>query len=334
MNRSCAAASLILVAACTASPTTERIAARPSAIVGGTETDAYPATVALMASDHAFRGQVFCTGTLIARRAVLSAAHCMDPSFVMFGNNPELSGATFVPVSSFIRHDLYVEGDLAGIEHDVAIAILSEDAPNDVSPVRVLPAPTSLGVDVTWVGFGHTGYEADDKGLKRTVTHPVTGSLGNLLATANASCRADSGGSVYELVGSELALAGSDRGSASMCTGDSYFVPTSINLDWISATIDANGGRGTGDVDAGMPVDDASMPTRDAGATVADSSVADPDMGSTALTDSGIDPTIRERSSGCNAAATSSRPLSPFACLTAMFALAVATFRGRTRIRR
>ena len=301
-----------------------------NAIVGGAETEGYPATVALMASDHAFRGQVFCTGTLIARRAVLSAAHCMDPTFVMFGTNPELSSARFVPVSSFIRHDLYAEGDLAGIEHDVAIAILGEDAPGDVAPVEIAFDAPALDQDVTWVGFGHTGYEADDKGVKRAVAFPVIGNLGNLLATANASCRADSGGSIFVEEGGSLLLVGSDRGSASMCTGDSYFVPTSVNAAWMMTTIDEHGGGGTAVVDAGAPVVDASNPGDDAGSSREDSGTPALDAGSEAEDAAPSVPSARHRSSGCSVAHTTTE--SSWMLWLALFGLLAV--RARTRSRR
>ncbi|MBK8172045.1 MAG: trypsin-like serine protease [Sandaracinaceae bacterium] len=297
------------------------------AIIGGVETTDFPATVALMASDHTFRGQVFCTGTLIARRTVLSAAHCMDPTFVMFGHDPEAEGARFVPVAEFVRNPDYLEMDVEGIEHDVALAILAEDAPSDVPVIEIASVIPSNGTNVRWVGFGYTSYGGTDKGIKRTVEHPISSNLGRLVGTVNASCRADSGGSIYMMEGGALKLAGSNRGSLSMCEGDSFFVPSQLYVDWFNTTIDEHGGRGgpVTETDGGMSATDAGQ-SGDGGAP------ADVDGGA-AWGDGGVTEPMGVRSSGCSISGVNGAGTSGYLALLLAGAGSIAFARASTRTR-
>lgn len=244
----------------------------------------------------------------------------MDPAYVMFGTDPEADGARFVAVSEYVRNENYLEMDVEGIEHDIAIAILAEDAPSDVPVIELSAVTPTLGTMVQWVGFGHTAYGADDKGIKRTVGYPVSDFLGRLVGTANASCRADSGGSIYVMEGGTLKLAGSDRGSLSMCVGNSYFVPAALYIDWFNTTIDAHGGRGSPTVeDAGVPeadagATDAGLSTDDAGAVVADdASIVDGDAST---------PVIPVDRGGCSVVASRRSSLSWFAFVFALLGLA------------
>jgi MYXO-CTERM domain-containing protein len=244
-------------------------------IVGGTTTTGYLSSVAVMASNQTFRGQVFCSGTVIARRAVLTAAHCMASAtarYVMIGSDPEAAGARFVPITDFILHPGYAEGTFEGVSNDIAVLILGENVPDDVVPVPLVPSAPGVGATVRWVAFGHTAFEAGDKGIKRTVVRQVSQVDGALITTGNASCKADSGGSVYVESGAELHLAGEVRGSVTMCTGVSSFISAAHHAAWITSTVEDNGGLGEGPdagpiphIDAGPDDPDASPSDHDAG---------------------------------------------------------------------
>lgn len=142
-----------------------------------------------------------CSGTLIAKRVVLTAAHCVEPESsgvgyeVVFGASSDDPTAERRIVLSVERHPQFVKSTYA---YDVALLLLGEEAP--VAPIALekdLPVP-AVGDRVRAIGFG---VEVRDgkPGVKREGAMKVSSVSDTTFESTPdpaMSCVGDSGGAV------------------------------------------------------------------------------------------------------------------------------------------
>jgi hypothetical protein len=178
-------------------------------ITGGTADDADPAVVAIVRAES---GATQCTGTVIAERVVLTAAHCgvqVEPAaFEIEVTNQIGTGGRRIAIVQAVAHPSFDDTE----NNDLALILLADVA--GVPPVSLLASAPPMSLRI--VGFGDTAGGALDGGRKRTGTTAVTSTSARAIvlgADPSLPCSGDSGGPAFAAAG-ELAAVIS-RGDAS-----------------------------------------------------------------------------------------------------------------------
>jgi V8-like Glu-specific endopeptidase len=179
-----------------------------SKIVGGTNDNADPAIVALVAQGP--MGQALCTAEVISPTVLLTAAHCTLATEVgpnaIFGvvTTPSLQGATAIRVQT-VHSDPMFDPMNPQNGHDVGVAILGHPLSITPIPYNTQPLPgTMVGGPVRLVGYGVSDPSAGSgAGTKRQVMATLD-AFNNLLLqigdTGTQTCNGDSGGPALAMI--------------------------------------------------------------------------------------------------------------------------------------
>ena len=199
-------------------------------VIGGMRTPPglYPATGALVAE---VQGQriVFCTGTLIAPDAVVTAAHCLIPppeigdfmpSFTLALDANNITTADLTRGRAKHYHPQYNQNvePPGTISHtyDIGIVLLQTAVPG--AQIAYLPTAAEAqtltqGMPLEITGYGQiNAADQDSVGVKYHATTTLASvgqyEIGVGIAGAAQNCHGDSGGPAYIHVGSGLRMVG------------------------------------------------------------------------------------------------------------------------------
>ncbi len=176
-----------------------------------------------------------CSSTLIGRKTVLTAAHCVrgGNSVIKFTTKDSVTRSTSVKV-----HPNY-DGDVSD-DADIAIIHLEKNVPG-VRPATLVKSKLKVGEPLVLVGFGLTDknqYKGGKKyGGKNRIDALKSKTFHILNEKGAASCPGDSGGPSFALRGEKEYLAGvHSRGSYPPCGtlfGYGIDVRVDVFLAWI-----------------------------------------------------------------------------------------------------
>jgi hypothetical protein len=189
-----------------------------------------------------------CTGTLVGKHTVLTAAHCLDGApaqrtfFADFGPGNYVKSKVVRGVSApgYTPVPSPFSVAIALSRSDVAILTLEQDLPG-VAPIPIATQPSNVGFFATLTGYGKTSRTANDAGDGKRQTKNFIRGLTPLYLTFNAaadvfglSCNGDSGGPALRARdGGESILGVTSFGD---CVSNSNYARTDVLTKWIRDT--------------------------------------------------------------------------------------------------
>lgn len=212
------------------------------AVIGGREAPEASASSVMVLSSN---GGV-CTGIVVARDAILTAAHCVAARADHRVHFRDEAGApVLVELAGRAAHPGYDAGAVAGRRRSIDLALLRTATP---LPPRFVVAPLSAAMPRAGETLALSGYgaaragEPRSTGTFRTVVLPVVEPYGQgrilvWLKTAQkaGACQGDSGGPIGPEGGSSVLAVSAWIGGA--CGGVSQGVLLGPQRDWIDRTL-------------------------------------------------------------------------------------------------
>ena len=172
-----------------------------------------------------------CTATLVGKRTVLTAGHCVKSGTTYFTLNNQKYYS-----SQIIRHPSYGGGN----SNDVALVILSSE-PNGVTRSPIATQAPQNGQSITLVGFGKTSENSSDYGTKRYTTNTIYRVYTSIFSFKGAQniCNGDSGGPGFAKYGGQEVVIGVHSTKSGWCGNGGNDMRVDKYAQWIKQN--ANG---------------------------------------------------------------------------------------------
>lgn len=184
-------------------------------ITDGVPTNGYP-SVGLLDNS--------CTATLVGKRSVLTAAHCVKNG----------GRATFV-----VGGKRYSSSQVfAHTTGDIALVVLDRDVSN-VKPTPLNTSKPKVGQRVTLVGFGQTSENGGGFGTKRMGTNTIDKVDSDSIyfkgsgKGSSSNCYGDSGGPAFMALGNQEVVAGVTSGGRAPCGTYAWDTRVDVFVDWL-----------------------------------------------------------------------------------------------------
>ncbi len=216
------------------------------AIIGGA-VDSGPASAAAVMVLGA--GGAVCSGVVVSPRAVLTAAHCADPTREHRVHYMENGQPVLLTPTASVTHPDYVKDAIRQRRQSVDMALVRLAQP---LPSRFVPAALSVGpqpragATVNVGGYGSVGRQPAD-GRFRSVAAPVVEPWGpgKILLWIGApkgksagACAGDSGGPISAMDGEVVAVTSWSKGAGSApCGQTTQGVLLAPQRNWIDETL-------------------------------------------------------------------------------------------------
>ncbi|MCC6748098.1 MAG: trypsin-like serine protease [Deltaproteobacteria bacterium] len=174
-----------------------------------------------------------CTGTLVGKRTVLTAAHCL------FDGKPHIfkvGGKTYTP-SKGAQHPSYDANDKENYPNDIGVLILSAEP--GIAPSLISRGAPNQGDKITVVGFGATKDDVMDVGTKRLAVNFIAKVIGTRFDTygtgngTGAPCKGDSGGPAFTTPGGQEIVSGVVSAGRGACGTEARYTRVDAYVSWL-----------------------------------------------------------------------------------------------------